>query len=448
MHLALTLKGNGAKVTSFLLAKNPENLYERSEKGNVVRLVYTTFSTEEVKVLLYVKPDPIELVKNSADFYDITHYINDREFATSSIFLSGIRKALGTALNGKPKEEYTKWVKHPFEIEASFGPVASDLRDQNMIELFEPMGYRVKIERGQSFIRDNSSARLITVTGVQTLQDCLKHLFILIPVLDNYKHYFIDERELEKLERYGEGWLETHPQKELILKRSLRFQNILAKSKFYEKEPVTDKQTEIAKVRLNDLRYQTIIETIKQLPHKASIVDLGAGEGKLSVQLGFVDGVKEILSIEPSNHSRLKAMERFEQANQRREFLEPKLLSGSLFYFDERLMGKDVMILCEVIEHIEANRLDQIFQMILTDYFPNVLIVTTPNKEYNTVYEMKDEMRHGDHRFEWTRKQFQQKCKQWIEAAPYEVTFTGIGEDHSIYGQPTQMAIFSKKAVK
>lgn len=445
MQLALTVKGSGAGATSFLLAKNPKNLYERDEKGFTVRLVYTVFSSEKVKVLLYVKPDPLELVKNTSGLYDITHYINDREFAVSSIFMTAIRKALGTALNGKPKEEYSQWVGHSFEIEVSFGPVASDLSDQELKELFEPVGYRVDIERGTSFIRNISSARFVTVSGKQTIQHALQHLFILIPVIDNYKHYFIDEKEIEKLDRYGEGWLETHPQRAMILKRSLRFQNVMEKSKFYQKEMKTDKENTASKVRLNALRYEAIIQTIIKLPKKESIVDLGAGEGKLSVQLGFVEGVREILSVEPSNKLRLRAMERFELAIRHHGFLEPKSIAGSLYYYDERLVNKDVMILCEVIEHIDVYRLDKIFNTILKDYRPNVLIVTTPNQEYNVIYEMTEEKRHGDHRFEWTRFEFQQNCKRWSDSFPYEVTFKGIGEEHPTYGHPTQMAVFLRK---
>ena len=132
MHLSVTVRGPGVEAVSYLLAKNPNNLYERGEKGLTVRLVYPTFSSEEVQFIIFVKTDPIDLVKNTSDLYDITHYINDREFAASSIFVTSIRKALGTALNGKPKEEYASWVEHPFDMELSFGPVATDLSNREL----------------------------------------------------------------------------------------------------------------------------------------------------------------------------------------------------------------------------------------------------------------------------------------------------------------------------
>jgi 3' terminal RNA ribose 2'-O-methyltransferase Hen1 len=445
MQLSLTVRGSGAEVVSYLIAKNPNNPYERDEKGFKVRLVYPIFNKEEVQFVIYVKPDPIDLVRNSSDLFDITHYINDREFAVSSLFITTIRKALGTALNGKPDEEYLPWVNHEFEMEMAFGPVSTDLRDHDITDLFEPMGYKVEIERGESAIREKSSARFVTISGRQNVQNALKHVSILIPVIDNYKHYFLDEREVEKLERYGEGWLETHPLKQMIVKRALRFNALITQSKYYEKKQHIRNKDENQKVRLNDLRYEHIVNYIKTLPYKETIVDLGAGEGRLSVQLGFVKGVQEILSIEPSNKSRIKAIERFDQVIETDGYVKPQSLPGSLFYFDSRLQNKDIIILCEVIEHIDEERLPKIFDTILKDYRPKTLILTTPNQEYNAVYEMVEVMRHDDHRFEWTRAEFAQHVEAWTQNYPYQVSIQGIGEEHPSYGHPTQMALFRRE---
>jgi 3' terminal RNA ribose 2'-O-methyltransferase Hen1 len=445
MQLSVTVRGSDADVVSYLIAKNPNNPYERDEKGFKVRLAYPVFTKEEVQFVIYVKPDPIDLVRNSSDLFDITHYINDREFAVSSLFITSIRKALGTALNGKPDEEYEKWVDHIFEIKLQFGPVATDLRNQKIADLFEPMGYKVEIERGESAIREKSSARFVTISGRQSVQNTLKHVSILIPVIDNYKHYFLDEREVEKLERYGEGWLETHPLKQMIVKRALRFNALISQSKYYEKKPFIRNQDESPRIHLNDQRYEAILNVISTLPQRETIVDLGAGEGRLSVQLGFVEGVKEILSIEPSNKARLKAIERFGQVIDKEGYVEPQSLIGSLFYFDSRLQHKDIIILCEVIEHIDEKRLPKIFNTIFNEYRPKTLIVTTPNQEYNVVYEMDEAMRHNDHRFEWTRAEFAQHVEAWTQNSPYQISIQGIGEEHPTYGQPTQMAILRRE---
>ncbi len=446
MQLTIRATGQDVQVISYLLAKNPNNIYERSNNGHLVRMFFGKFLEEEVEVTFFVTPDSIELSRNNSQAYDITSYINDREFVVSSIFCTFIRSAIGTALNGKPKEEYAQWVRHSFPIEFGFGPLASNLSDQQIKDLFEPLGYEVGITYGntnyQINVREKSTARYISIKGITTLQDGLRQLFVLIPVLDDYKHYYIDEKEVEKIERYGEGWLEKHPLRDFILRKSLRFQELYNLISLNDSKPVEE---ENPKIRLNELRYQKIIECIHNLDNKATIVDLGAGEGKLSVLLGSVPGVREILSVEPSESERIKALKRFEEAKEMENFLSPNAIMGSLFYYDERLVNKDVIVLCEVIEHIDEERLPKIMSTILNEYQPKALIITTPNREYNQVYEMETEHRHDDHRFEWNREEFQLWCNRQNRAGAYELTFEGIGQEHALYGHPTQLCLFKRK---
>ncbi|MFF2588046.1 3' terminal RNA ribose 2'-O-methyltransferase Hen1 [Peribacillus butanolivorans] len=446
MQLTIQASGDNVQAISYLLSKNPSNLYERNHKGHLVRLFYSKFTETELEATIFVTPDPIELVKGNSNSYDINHYINDREFAVSSIFCSLIRSALGTALNGQPKEEHTEWVNHPFSFQFEFGPVVSSLSDNQLKDLFEPIGYEVMITRPEieySFqIKDKSSARYISLKGMKTLQDGLRHLFVLIPVIDNYKHYYIDEKEIEKLERYGDGWLKDHPMRDYIYRQSLRFKEVY--SIVENRKPEEKKEEKESKVRLNDLRYEKIVDTVSQM-NPRSIVDFGSGEGKLSVRLGFVEGIKEILAVEPSQTAAIKALGRFEKVKNKEKFVVPETLWGSLFYYDERLKNKDVIILCEVIEHIDEYRLPKVLDTILHNYQPNALIITTPNREYNEVYDKEDVLRHNDHRFEWTRAEFRQWCTERNHRDIYSLKFEGIGEEHDTYGYPTQMCVFERK---
>ncbi|KYD07631.1 methyltransferase domain-containing protein [Heyndrickxia sporothermodurans] len=445
MQLSIRATGENVHVISYLLAKNPNNSYERKVKGHLVRLFFSKCSDLEVDFTIFVTPDPIELKKNHANASDITHYINDREFAVSSIFLSLIRTALGTALNGQPIDEYREWVDYPFPFEFNFGPVSSSLSDQEIASLFEPLGYEMFISRDEidySFhLKEKSTACFITLKGNTTLQTGLRQLFVLIPVLDNYKHYYIDQKEVEKVERYGSGWLEEHPLKEFILKQALRFKEIYSPMKI--EGEIQDSPNN--NVRLNDQRYERIIETVKAAKYKESIVDFGSGEGKLSVRLGFVDGVKEILAVEPSESATIKAIRRFERVESKIDFVTPTTIWGSLFYYDARLKHKDIIILCEVIEHIDESRLPKVMQTIFREYQPKTLIITTPNQEYNNVYDLGNQMRHDDHRFEWTRTEFKKWCTECAEEYPYDLKFEGIGEENERYGFPTQICVFTRK---
>ncbi|WP_433957989.1 methyltransferase domain-containing protein [Cytobacillus horneckiae] len=438
MQLTIHASGENVQVLSYLLAKNPDNPYERSIKGHLVRFFYQAFDETNVKATIYVVPDSIALSRTGADAYDITHYINDREFAVSSIFLSFIRSALATALNGQPKEEYRQWVNHDFDFTFSFGPVSSELSTVDLVNLFEPLGFSMTIDEELS----NKSPKYITINGKTTLQKGLRQLFILIPVIDNYKHYYIDEKEAEKLERYGEGWLDHHPQKPFIIKRSLRFKEVYAQLEA-EQEPAQLPAAK-RKTRLNDLRYRRIVEMIETNKYKSSIVDFGSGEGKLATKLGFINGVQEILAVEPSERESLKAVKRFSEASKDESFIVPQNIWGSLFYFDERLKNKDVMVLCEVIEHIELERLSKVMKTILSDYKPKLLIITTPNKDYNEQYSLGHSLRHADHRFEFTADEFHSWCKEYAQQYRYNIFIDGIGEEVDLLGSPTQICCFQR----
>ncbi|WP_309087314.1 3' terminal RNA ribose 2'-O-methyltransferase Hen1 [Domibacillus sp.] len=446
MQLTIRAVGENAQVLSHLLAKNPNNVYERKQKGHLVRFFYRLFKEKEVEATIFVTHDPIELSNSRSNPYDITHYINDREFAVSSIFCSFIRNALGTALNGQPKEEYAEWVHHPFDLHVEFGPIVSSLSDKQMHELFDPLGFSVDITYGETDykakLKDRSTARFLSIRGMKTLRDTLRQLFILIPVMDNYKHYYIDEKEIEKLERYGEGWLEDHPMRGYIYRQSLRFKDLY--SMIENTEAVKEAVKQEKKVRLNDLRYEKIINLVKQVKPK-TVVDFGSGEGKLAVRLGFLPGVEEILAVEPSESASLQAIRRFEKAQEKSGFVPPISMWGSLFYYDERLKGKGVIILCEVIEHIDEHRLPKAVETILHEYKPNTFIVTTPNREYNEVYDMNETLRHTDHRFEWTRPEFEYWCKERNKDQAYELRFDGAGEEHEQHGFPTQICVFTRK---
>ncbi len=556
MYLKIRSVGPDAGMISHLLAKNPHNLYDRNEKGARVRIVYPVCTEHEMEVLLFVTPDPVELVKGTPDSYDITQYINDREFAVSSLFCSYLRPALGTALNGKPKSDYAAWVQHPFPLEVSFGPVASNLPDDVMSELITSLGYEVRLERAEasySFqLKERSTIRTVHLKGMATLQQLLRQLFVLMPVLDDYKHYYIGEEEIEKLHRYGEGWLLEHPQHAYIVRRALRFAPLLrvyqkglpqhaaaafdTRGRFVradeeglksqpddmavdeavneemdsdanlldatviETETVdgtgslnslvdsshsamnmkrstdtdTDTDTDatpehVADLadeqaadslaasstqatkkptkapRLNELRYEAITACVSAIQPHRRIVDFGAGEGKLSERLAAIAGVEQVWAVEPSAYAGVRALDRFAAMEEKGIQVVTQLATGSLFYRDERWSRHDVMILCEVIEHINEARLPMVMRTLLDDYQPQTLIMTTPNREYNAIYELDEQrMRHADHRFEWTRAEFETFCRMWSEYGGYDVTFEGIGEHSDEYGQPTQMAIFQR----
>ena len=417
MQLTISSRTPYAKELSHLLAKNPQNVYERSQKGHLVRLFYQAFDDDFLKMTIFVTPDPLALLQQK-QHVDITHYINDRQFAVSSIFLSLIRNALSTALNGQVKPPYDAFVQQPFPLTFHLGPVVSPLDDDAICALFTPLGYRVEIEHAA----EQSRARFLTLHVEQTLQTALRQLFIFIPVIDDYKHYYIDETEQHRLQQYGEGWLHTHPQEAFIRRKTLRFASLIPS--------VEPKQT------LADVRYDAIVDVMKQ--HRVQrIVDFGAGEGKLTEKLAQLP-LQALYAVDPSVRALQKLQKRFADAHVE---TMPRIQFGSLYFYDEAFHSIDAIVLCEVIEHIDEARVADVLAMLTTQYVPRLLVVTTPNAEYNVHYAIETK-RHHDHRFEWTRAQFEAWCKQ---AGDYDVSFTGIGEERPGTGHPTQMAIFTRR---
>ena len=123
-----------------------------------------------------------------------------------------------------------------------------------------------------------------------------------------------------------------------------------------------------------------------------------------------------------------------------------KLLHGSLGYRDARWEGVDAAALVEVIEHLEPERLPALEKVVFGAARPATVVVTTPNAEYNALFPnmAAGAFRHPDHRFEWTRAQFEGWASGVAKAHGYEVAFGNIGSIDVTHGAPTQMGIFTK----
>jgi hypothetical protein len=99
-----------------------------------------------------------------------------------------------------------------------------------------------------------------------------------------------------------------------------------------------------------------------------------------------------------------------------------------------------------VIEHLDAPRLSA-FERVLFEFArPATAIITTPNSEYNPLFETlpAGQFRHRDHRFEWTRAEFEQWGGSMASRFGYQVRFQPIGPEDAAHGAPTQMGVFSR----
>jgi 3' terminal RNA ribose 2'-O-methyltransferase Hen1 len=326
-----------------------------------------------------------------------------------------------------------------------------------LYSLFEPLGYTVSATQhplDEHFPEwGNSAYFTVELTATTTVQALLNHLYVLIPVLDTEKHYWVGADEVEKLLKHGEGWLNSHPEREQITQRYLKRQKSLAQTALVDlgtddkaaESEVQEKAIEKT-ISLNQIRQEKIVTTLKKYQAKRSI-DLGCGEGKLLRLLAKDTFFDKIGGMDASYRSLEYAQQKLDRLFLSATQLERvELFQGSLNYRDRRLENYDAATLVEVIEHLDESRLVALERVVFEFAHLNLVLITTPNSEYNVKFEnlLTGKFRHYDHRFEWTRGEFQTWAKDIAERFNYIVSFDDIGSIDPTVGAPTQMAIFEK----
>ena len=463
MVLTISTTHYPATDLGYLLHKHPDKFQTFDLSVGKVHVFYPEKSDEKTTISILLDIDPIEMVRGSKNIggsdFSLGNYVNDRPYVASSFMSVALSKAFSSAMNGrcKDKPELVD-VKLPFEV--TIAVVAAPKGAEILIrKLFEPLGYTVGLSPqllDSKFPEwGNSKYFTLTLKNNLTTKELLSHLYVLIPALDNDKHYFVSENEIEKLLEKGEGWLKEHPERELIIRRylinisSLSRRAIERISEGEVKENLGDdssENTEIQKRRetLHDKRINLVAQKIIESGAK-TILDLGCGEGKLIRKLIKQKQFNKISGMDVSYQELLKAKERLhfeEMSPNLKEKID--LFQGSLTYQDPRLEGFEAAAIVEVIEHLEPNRLNA-FERVLFEFAkPEIIFLTTPNKEYNIMWASMDQeaMRHDDHRFEWTRQEFKDWADKISATYNYAVEIIPVGEEEENIGAPSQMAIF------
>jgi 3' terminal RNA ribose 2'-O-methyltransferase Hen1 len=464
MLLSITYSGKPATDLGYLLHKSPFRVHSFEQAFGKAAVFYPETTPERCTAALLLEVDPIELVRNrrgpSGEAHILEQYINDRPYAASSFLSVAIARTFATAMAGKSKERQ-ELAGTPLPLEARISVVPCRGGENLLKRLFEPLRYEVAAIRHSldEKFPDWGESPYFTVTLKATvrLSDLLTHLYVLIPVLDDDKHYWVGDAEVEKLLRHGEGWLSQHPERELIISRYLKHQKRLTREALSrligEEEPEADETAEthareeeaIEKpISLAEQRLGAVMAVLRSSGAKR-VVDLGCGEGKLLRELLRDKSFAEILGMDVSHRVLEIAARRL-----RLEDLPPmqkdriRLIHGSLMYRDKRLAGYDAAAVIEVIEHLDPPRLAAFERVLLEFARPRTIVVTTPNVEYNVKFETlpAGKMRHKDHRFEWTRAEFQSWAKAVAERFGYSVRFLPIGPEDAALGSPTQMGVF------
>jgi 3' terminal RNA ribose 2'-O-methyltransferase Hen1 len=474
MLLTITTTHRPATDLGYLLHKNPARAQEAELAFGRARLFYPEASEDRCTFALLLELDPVALVRGNKgqDRGLLDQYVNDRPYAASSFLSVAMASSLRTALNGRC-DQRPELVQRPIPLEVVVTPLpvrgGSDLAGH----LFRPLGYEIEtapIPLDETWPEWGASPYVTLRLKAQCrLADLLNHLYVLIPVLDLKKHYFIDGDEIEKLLARGGSWLAAHPDRELVARRYLRRRRSLAAEAIarlaeadgLEEEEASpdaagDEAAELPKdaaeqslekpLRLHEQRLNAVVDILKASGARR-VADLGCGSGKLLKRLMAEKQFEEILGLELGVRSLEVAARRLrlDTLNEKQRG-RVKLIQGALTYRDTRIEGFEAVALVEVIEHIEPDRLPSAERAIFEFAKPGLVVITTPNREYNAKFEgmVPGSLRHADHRFEWTRSEFTGWANSVAERFGYAVRFQGIGEADPELGPPSQLAIFER----
>lgn len=451
MHLSISTTHKPATDLGFLLYKHPKKLHTRGTSFSTNHCFFSEATDDLCTANLWVNVRELQEFELYRRFNNFENpFINDRPYVAGSLMSTAMSEMFRTAMSGSCRER-PELARSPIPLTIEVATVRCEDGIDFIKGIFEPLGYQVDLESyllDEAFPNWGSSPYFkLRLQTNKELYLVLRQLFILLPVLDNQKHYWVDEAEQEKIIKMGEGWLQAHPMFSKIVSRYLKNLQSLAvevKKHFALDENLTtkarNKEEQLEqKIHLNTLRMDYVAELLKD--HQVRTVgDLGCGEGKLIERLLQNSDITEIRAFEVSIDELEKAQQRIAELKQLERV---KFFNSSVLYLDHRTKDLDAVVLVEVIEHLEEVRLPVLAANVFKYMEPSMVVITTPNFEFNQRFETKG-FRHPDHRFEWTREEFKSWCE--VQAQKYGYTFKidFIGEVDSALGGPTQVGVFIK----
>ncbi|MBQ1066519.1 3' terminal RNA ribose 2'-O-methyltransferase Hen1 [Micromonospora sp. D75] len=471
MLLTLTTTHRPATDLGHLLVKHPDRVQTFDLPAGAAHVFYPEADEARCTAALLVEVDPLRLGggrKNRApEGFALGQYVNDRPYAASSLLSSALSKVFRSALRGESRDRP--------ELAATAIPLTVRvpvLRCRGGAELavriFAPLGWTVTatpIPLDETYPEWGDSRYVdLTLTGTLRLADALNHLYVLLPVLDDAKHYWVAPDEVDKLLRAGAGWLAGHPERALITRRYLAHRRALAgvamarltELRLADEPPADDSidpapgeapvVEDVRRASLAVRRREAVLAALRD-SGASRVLDLGCGGGALLTALVADRRFTEVVGVDVSDRSLAMAARRLRLDRlPERQRDRIGLWQSALTYRDDRLRGYDAAVLMEVVEHLDPPRLPALEDAVFGHARPGTVVVTTPNVEYNVRYEGlgPGRFRHADHRFEWTRAEFAAWVDQVAAAHGYTAVVGGVGDDDPEVGAPTQMAVLTR----
>ncbi|MGV9992675.1 3' terminal RNA ribose 2'-O-methyltransferase Hen1 [Streptomyces sp. NPDC003374] len=510
MFLTISTTGTPERPATdlgFLLHKHPDKAQAFSTSYGTAHVLYPEADAGRCTAALLLEVDAVALVRRGkgkgrggAPDAALAQYVNDRPYAASSLLAVALSNVFSSAIRGvcHARPELPAQTR-PLRVEVPALPARGG--PELVRRLFAPLGWTVTAEPvplDAEFPQwgDSRYVHLVLESSALTVAQALRHLYVLLPVLDDAKHYWVSSDEVDKLLRAGEGWLHEHPEQKLITSRYLTRRWSLTRQAMERLELVRLAETDDSEVEEIDnavaedggpedggpedgghgdgglegsglegsgqvdgaagersvplaVRRREAILAVLRRSGATRVLDLGCGQGQLVQELLKDVRFTEIVGVDVSVRALTIASRRLKLDRMgERQAARVTLLQGSLVYTDKRLKGYDAAVLSEVIEHLDLPRLPALEYAVFGAARPRTVVVTTPNVEYNVRWESlpAGHARHGDHRFEWTREEFRAWAATVAERHGYDVEFAPVGPEDPEVGPPTQMAVFTVRA--
>ncbi len=478
MILTITYRGENTQDLGYLLHKNPYRPQSFDLPAGKAHVFYPEITDEKTTCAMIMELDPLLLSRGKPGTGEsgLFDYVNDRPYAASSFMCRAMSRCFGTAMSGKC-DRRQELADSELDLEADICslPVRGD---KDLVQrLFLPLGYEVSFETfpvDEDFPEWGESPYVrLRLRARKRLSQILNQIYVLIPVFDLQIHHFVSEPDVDNVLKHGGGWLEDHPERKTILRRYFRMAGSLAALALEKlsagedqrqgaagtperedghKDPsgmraVKEKQghEDGGKIPLDRLRLEAVAEEVLSSGAR-SVIDIGCGEGKLLAMLAKESRIEKLTGTDVSVSALDKAKKRTDHeitAERQKEKLT--LFQGSVLYQDVRFSGYDAACLVEVVEHIDPEKLPVLEEVLFGKAAPGTVIVTTPDRSFNERYGMgADQLRHKDHRFEWSGEEFRDWCERTGRRYGYSVRYRGIGGEDGTEGCPTQMGVFSK----
>ena len=201
-----------------------------------------------------------------------------------------------------------------------------------------------------------------------------------------------------------------------------------------------------ARATLRQRRLEAVLGALREVGARR-VVDLGCGEGHYLRALLADTSFTEVVGVDVSARELERAERRLgldRMPDQVRGRLS--LRQSSVTYRDDAITGFDAVLLVEVVEHLDPDRVPALVTNVFGHARPATVVLTTPNAEHNVRYGIPEgRFRHPDHRFEWTRAELRSWAEQVAAEHGYRVELRPVGDEDPEVGPPTQLALFTRE---